>query len=394
MNIFKLPDLGEGLMEVELLEWQVTPGETVKEDDPLLSVETAKAIVDIPSPVSGKVVRCYGAVGDILHVGDPVVEFDTGESQLPLSQPSTGGKGEACAAQEEDSGSVVGRVETGSQVLNEESSAGTFSAAKTAAGAASGVKVSPAVRALARQLDVDLSVVTPSGRGGVITSDDVQRVAKILSEVGALQPLRGVRRAMAQSMVKAAAEVVPVTVCDDADIDAWSENQDVTVRLIRALVAGCRAQPSLNVWYDSHSMGRRLIEKIDVGIALDTAEGLFVPVLRDVGNAEPSELRARINVMKEDVRSRRIPPEELRGNTITLSNFGLFGGRYADPIVLPPTVAILGAGRLRDEVVAVDGQPAVHRIIPLSLTFDHRAVTGGEATRFLAAVMEDLNKSS
>jgi len=389
MNIFKLPDLGEGLMEVELLEWQVAPGETVKEDDPLLSVETAKAIVDIPSPVSGKVVRCYGAVGDILHVGDPVVEFDTDETQLSSSQPRTGGEGESSPVKEEDAGSVVGRVETGSQVLKEESSAGV-----KAAGAASGVKVSPAVRALARQLEVDLSVVTPSGSGGVITSDDVQRVAKILSEVGALQPLRGVRRAMAQSMSKAAAEIVPVTVCDDADIDAWGENQDVTVRLIRALVAGCRAQPSLNAWYDSHSMGRRLIEKVDLGVALDTDEGLFVPVLRDVGNAEAGDLRARINIMKEAVLSRRIPPEELRGNTITLSNFGLFGGRYAAPIVLPPTVAILGAGRLRDEVVAVDGKPAVHRIIPLSLTFDHRAVTGGEATRFLAAVMEDLNKSS
>jgi 2-oxoisovalerate dehydrogenase E2 component (dihydrolipoyl transacylase) len=389
MNIFKLPDLGEGLMEVELLEWQVAPGEVVKEDDPLLSVETAKAIVDIPSPVSGKVVRCYGAVGDILHVGDPVVEFDADDAQLPSSQPSTGGEGKSSPAKEEDAGSVVGRVETGSQVLKEESSAGV-----KAAGAASGVKVSPAVRALARQLEVDLSVVTPSGSGGVISSDDVQRVAKILSEVGALQPLRGVRRAMAQSMTKAAAEIVPVTVCDDADIDAWGENQDVTVRLIRALVAGCRAQPSLNAWYDSHSMGRRLIEKVDVGIALDTAEGLFVPVLRDVGNAEAGALRARINVMKEAVRSRRIPPEELRGNTITLSNFGLFGGRYANPIVLPPTVAILGAGRLRDEMVAVAGKPAVHRIIPLSLTFDHRAVTGGEATRFLAAVMEDLNQAS
>jgi len=392
MNIFKLPDLGEGLMEVELLEWHVAAGKDVKEDEPLLSVETAKAIVDIPSPVSGKVVRCYGAVGDILHVGDPVVEFDTTETQLSSPQPDSGGEGEPSPVKEEDAGSVVGRVETGSQVLKEESSAGTFAGAK-AGGAASGVKVSPAVRALARQLEVDLSVVTPSGSGGVISSDDVQRVAKILSEVGALQPLRGVRRAMAQSMTKAAAEVVPVTVCDDADIDAWDENQDVTVRLIRALVMGCRAQPSLNAWYDSHSMGRRFIGKVDLGIALDTDDGLFVPVLRDVGNAEAGDLRARINVMKEAVQSRRIPPEELRGNTITLSNFGQFGGRYADPIVLPPTVAILGAGRLRDEVVAVGGQPAVHRIIPLSLTFDHRAVTGGEATRFLAAVMEDLNKS-
>jgi len=393
MNIFKLPDLGEGLMEVELLEWQVAPGDTIKEDEPLLSVETAKAIVDIPSPVSGKVVRCYGAVGDILHVGDPVVEFETDKAQFSSPQAATGGNDETHLAKEEDAGSVVGRVETGSQVLKEESSAGTFAGSK-AGGAASGVKVSPAVRALARQLEVDLSVVTPSGSGGVISSDDVQRVAKILSEVGALQPLRGVRRAMAQSMTKAVAEVVPVTVCDDADIDAWDENQDVTVRLIRALVMGCRAQPSLNAWYDSHSMGRRLIEKVDVGIALDTGDGLFVPVLRDVGNAEADELRTRINVMKEAVQSRRIPPEELRGNTITLSNFGQFGGRYADPIVLPPTVAILGAGRLRDEVVAVDGLPAVHRIIPLSLTFDHRAVTGGEATRFLSTVMEDLNKPS
>jgi len=390
MNIFKLPDLGEGLMEVELLEWHVAPGDEVKEDQPLLSVETAKAIVDIPSPVSGKVVRCYGAVGDILHVGDPVVEFDAEDVEITSQKASPSGDRAASKIKEADAGSVVGRVETGSQVLKEESSTG----AKAGTGAATGVKVSPAVRALARQLEVDLSVVTPSGRDGIITSEDVQRVAKILGEVGALQPLRGVRRAMAQAMTKAAAEVVPVTVSDDADIHAWAAGEDVTIRLIRALVAGCREQPSLNAWYDNHSIGRRLIEKIDVGIALDTADGLFVPVLRDVGSADAKNLRSRIEVMKEAVRSRRIPPEELRGNTITLSNFGLFGGRYANPVVSPPTVAILGAGRLRDEVVAVDGKPAVHRIIPLSLTFDHRAVTGGEATRFLARVMEDLSKTS
>lgn len=383
MNIFKLPDLGEGLMEVELLEWHVAPGDVVTEDQDLLSVETAKAIVDIPSPVSGKVVRCYGSVGDILHVGDPVVEFVTEDMDVADTEKKDNA---VTVPQEADAGSVVGRVETSSQVLKEETSTGVK--------AVTGVKVSPAVRALARQLEVDLSVVTPSGREGIITSEDVQRVAKILNEVGALQPLRGVRRAMAQAMSKAAAEVVPVTVSDDADINAWDAGQDVTVRLIRALVAGCKKEPSLNVWYDSHSMGRRLIDKIDVGIALDTADGLFVPVLRDVGKANPADLRARLEVMKKDVRSRRIPPEELRGNTITLSNFGLFGGRYADPVVLPPTVAILGAGRLRDEVVAIDGQPVVHRIIPLSLTFDHRAVTGGEATRFLVTVMDDLSKPS
>lgn len=381
MNIFKLPDLGEGLMEVELLEWHVAPGELVKEDQPLLSVETAKAIVDIPSPVSGKVVRCYGEAGDILHVGDPVVEF---EPEVTVSDSAAEGPKDKDSSNKPDAGSVVGRVESSGQVLREETPTGTR--------VASGVKVSPAVRALARQMDVDLSVVTPSGQGGVITSEDVQRVAKILAEVGPLVPLRGVRRAMAQSMSKAAAEVVSVTVCDDADIHAWAEDEDTTVRLIRALVAGCKNEPSLNAWYDSHSMGRRLIEKIDLGIALDTPDGLFVPVLRDVGHAESKALRARIEVMKQDVRSRRIPPEELRGHTITLSNFGSFGGRYADPVVLPPTVAILGAGKMREEVVAFEGAPAIHRIIPLSLTFDHRAVTGGEATRFLMTVIEDLGK--
>jgi pyruvate dehydrogenase E2 component (dihydrolipoamide acetyltransferase) len=385
MNIFKLPDLGEGLTEVELLEWHVAPGEMVREDQPLLSVETAKAIVDIPSPVTGQVVRCYGEAGDILHVGDPVAEFDAAGAVSKAASEPPGQQAEA-VSEKRDAGSVVGRVESGSQVLREETSTGVK--------ASVGVKASPAVRALARQLEVDLSVVTPSGAGGVITSEDVQRVAKILSEVGALEPLRGVRRAMAQSMSKAAAEVVSVTVCDDADIHAWKAGEDATVRLIRALVSGCRQEPALNAWYDSHSMGRRLIKKIDVGIALDTPEGLFVPVLRDVGDADAAALRARIDVMKEDVRSRRIPPEELRGNTITLSNFGSFGGRYADPVVLPPTVAILGAGKMREAVVAVDSKPVVHRIIPLSLTFDHRAVTGGEATRFLMTVIEDLEKST
>src|SRR6185503_12194804 len=119
-------------------------------------------------------------------------------------------------------------------------------------------------------------------------------------------------------------------------------------------------------------------------------DGLFVPVLRDVGRRTPEDLRAGLERLRRDVRARTIPPEELRGYTFILSNFGTFGGRYANPIVQPPTVGILGAGRVREQVVAVGGQPAVHPVLPLSLTFDHRAVTGGEATRFLHAVVKDL----
>jgi pyruvate dehydrogenase E2 component (dihydrolipoamide acetyltransferase) len=256
--------------------------------------------------------------------------------------------------------------------------------------ATAAIKTTPAVRALARQLDVELTMVTPSGTDGVITATDVQRVAKILTEVGPAEILRGVRRAMAQNMTLAQSEVAAATVIDDADIEAWLPGADVTVRLVRALVAGCYVEPGLNAWFESRTLGRRLLKKIDVGIAVDLPDGLFVPVLRDAANRDAADLRRGLDRMRADLVARRIPPEEMRGNTITLSNFGMIGGKYSAPIVMPPTVTILSAGRIRQQVVAVTGVPAVHRVLPLSLTFDHRVVTGGEAARFLAAAIDDL----
>ncbi|RPI40522.1 MAG: 2-oxo acid dehydrogenase subunit E2, partial [Betaproteobacteria bacterium] len=164
----------------------------------------------------------------------------------------------------------------------------------------------------------------------------------------------------------------------------------ILLRLIRALIAGVRAEPGLNAWFDSKTVGRHIIKKVDLGLAVDTPEGLFVPVLRNADALTPAELEAELARLIADTQARRVPPEELRGNTITLSNYGTIAGRYASPVVVPPTVAILGAGRVRDEVVARNRQPVVHRVLPLSLTFDHRCVTGGEAGRFLAAVISDL----
>lgn len=362
MNIFKLPDLGEGLVEAEVVKWLVAQGDEIKADQLLVSVETAKALVDIPSPQSGRILKLYGEPGDIIHTGDPLVEFEV-----------QGGA---------DKGSVVGEVRVGRETLSDKPLG--------IGGTSVGLKATPAVRALAHRMDVDLSIVTPTGPDATITAEDVQRAARVLAEVGPMEPLRGVRRTMARSLAQAHAEVVAVTICDDADIDAWSQGTDTTLRLIRALIAGCKQEPSLNAWYDGQHIGRRLLQKIDVGIATDTEEGLFVPVLRDVANRDAVSLRSGLDAMKAAVKARKIPPEELRGYTITLSNFGTFGGRYADPIIVPPTVAIMGAGRIRPQVVAVDGKPVVHRIIPISLTFDHRAVTGGEAARFLVAMLKDL----
>ena len=242
--------------------------------------------------------------------------------------------------------------------------------------ATAAIKATPAVRALARQLDVELTMVTPSGTDGVITAADVQRVAKILADVGPAEYLRGVRRAMAQNMTLAQSEVAAATVIDDADIQAWlpghRRHGPPGARAGRRMQCGT---PGLNAWFESQTLGRRVLKKIDVGIAVDLPDGLYVTVLRDAANRDAADLRRGLDRMRADLVARRIPPEEMRGNTITLSNFGMIGGKYAAPIVIPPTVAILGAGRISQQVVAVSGVPAVHRMLPLSLTFDHRVVT-------------------
>ena len=363
MKIFKLPDLGEGLQEAEIVQWHITAGDTVKTDQPMVSVETAKAIVDIPAPYDGKVSRLYGNPGDIAHTGAPLVAFE--------------GEGE-------DAGTVVGQVEVAKQAVRE------TPMAAAPAPAAAGIKAIPAVRMLARKLNLDLAMVTPTGADGMITQGDVQRAARILAETGPIELLRGIRRAMAQNMMLANSEVASATIMDDADIHAWHADERVMLRLIRAIVAACRAEPSLNAWYDSQRIGRYVVAKVDLGIAVDTPDGLLVPVLRNVGERGPEDVRRALADLVRDARARKVPPEELRGHTITLSNFGTIAGRYASPVVVPPTVAIVGAGRIRDQVVAAEGAPAVHRVIPLSLTFDHRAVSGGEAGRFLAAMMADL----
>jgi pyruvate dehydrogenase E2 component (dihydrolipoamide acetyltransferase) len=364
MKVFKLPDLGEGLQEAEIVTWHVAVGDQVVADQPMVSVETAKALVDIPVPYAGKIARLFGKPGDIAHLGAPLVGFEGEHTK-------------------QDTNTVVGRVEATGQVITEQ----PLAPASTA-----GIKVTPAVRALARKSNVDLAMVTPTGADGLITAADVQRAARILAEAGPLELLRGTRRFMAQAMSLAQAEVAGATIMDDADIEAWKPHTRILLRLIRALVAGVRAEPALNAWYDSRAVGRHVLNKIDLGLAVDSPDGLFVPVLRGVEARTPEDLRQAVGKLIADTQARRVPPEDLRGNTITLSNYGAIAGRYASPVVVPPTVAILGAGKIRDEVVAVNRQSAVHRILPLSLTFDHRCVTGGEAGRFLAAVIDDLQR--
>lgn len=399
MTIFNLPDLGEGLAEAEIVRWHVNVGDTVAVDQPMLAVETAKAVVEVPAPFSGVVKTLHGQPGDVIATGAPLIEFEGGSSR-----PSAA-----------DSGTVVGNVPTSDDELIETAYAGrhahsghgsygtnTNASVSAPTHSANGrLRAAPAARALAKKLGVDLARLSGTGRGGVIIVDDVIAHSNIARGPAAHSPtfnggekLRGVRRAMAQSMTLARDTVTNCTIFDDADLHHWREGQDFTTRLLRAIAAGCQAEPALNAWFDGTTQSRRLMQHVHIGMAVDTPEGLLVPVIRDVGSRSATELRTEIDRLKRAARDRTVAPEDLRDVTIMLSNFGMIAGRYATPVVVPPTVAILGSGRLSRDVIAVEDRIEAHLRMPLSLTFDHRCVTGGEAARFLAAVLRDLEKDT
>ncbi len=478
-KVFYLPDLGEGLPDAEIVEWHVKVGDVVRLDEPMVSMETAKAVVEVPAPFSGKVVKLAGAAGDVVATGAMLAEVeidpslpqradaqDTGHHHgggdahkgagAPVPAEHTRDDGDAITVNASDDGGEIPASDTPAPKGEVRADAGTVVGAMQSsdrvhveqATSVGGVKAMPAVRALAKKMGVDLSRVQATGAGGVITLADVKGAASsktiptpalslkereqylrqassappIPSErqpgprttppSPALQgdgrgadgsrvtaafdtdaPIRGVRRNMVRSMSAAHAEVVPTTLMDDADLHAWRSGEDLMARLIRALVAGARAEPALNSWLNAKEGTLRRHSRVDVGIAVDSPDGLFVPSLRGADIRDAASLRAELNRLRDGVKNRSLAPEEMRDYTLMLSNFGVFAGKYATPVVVPPCVCIVGAGRLHHAVVPVLGGLETHRNLPLSLTFDHRAATGGEAARFLRAVIDDLQRT-
>jgi len=363
MRYFKLPDLGEGLHEAEIVEWHIQAGDDVKADQIIVSVETAKAIVDVPSPQDGQIAALFGQPGDMIHIGEPLVEF---------------------VGEQEDSGTVVGKMQQHAVEEQDHFIIGSRHGHRHAP------RATPAIRALATRLGVNLNEVNASGPNGLITTADIERSAKLMAEKGHAEAFKGVRRSMALAMTKAHAEVVKVTVQDDAEISNWRIGQHPTVRMVRAIVRACQAEPALNAWYDGANISRRVLDKIDIGIAVDTPDGLFVPVLRDAAAKPNDALRNELNRLIEGTKQRSLQPGEFLNASISLSNFGTIAGKYADPVVVPPTVAIVGVGHLFQAPVVRNNEITIGKILPVSLSFDHRACTGGEAARFLKCLIEDL----
>ena len=379
MSTFNLPDLGEGLQDAEIVAWHVSEGDHVVVDEPLISVETEKAVVEVPSPRSGYIKHLLGKPHERLKVGAPMVEFDE--------------------APHVDTGTVVGQLNEKPDTQAAAPAPLNVIAAKqtSATSALPHVKVfaSPAVRALAHQRGVDLTRIAGSGPDGTITRTDIERVSGGGKAVAGAVALTGIRRSMAVNMVKAHAEVVPATIWDEADIGSWwTGHDDITIRLIRAVAAGCLAEPILNSRYDGQAMTLQTLDRIDLGVAVDFEGGLIVPVVRDAGACEPSALRTEVNRLKTAARARSVSVADLRNPTITLSNFGTMAGLQAALVVLPPQVAIVGAGRIFQQAVLRGSSFTFTHVLPLSLTFDHRVATGGEAGRFLKAMIDDLQKSA
>lgn len=403
MTTFNLPDLGEGLPEAEIVAWLVKEGDHVELDQPMLSVETAKAVVEVPSPYTGTIARLHAKAGDTVQTGKPLVDFD-----LPAGAAAQSASGQRPAASGQPAGPTAGQgMVVGHMASSDEEFVDRAIAGGTRRRASQErVRAAPAVRILAKRLGVQLISCRATGRHGLISVDDVLNVANIgTARARAVTPgvpgltdadrLRGARKAMSNSMSLSRDEVAMCTIFDDADIEAWGSNRaDITPRLIRAIVAGAQAEPGLNALFDPAGPSRKIMEQVHLAIAVDTSEGLIVPVLKDVGAQSTEQLRAALNGLKERTRNRTVAPDEMRDYTFTLSNFGTLAGRYATPLVVPPTVAILASGKLQRDVVAGETGPEIHTRLPLSLTFDHRCITGGEACRFLAAVIADLAKAA
>ncbi len=373
MKIFYLPDLGEGLAEAEIREWYVKVGDEVKVDQPLVSMETAKAVVDVPSPQAGKIAALHGKPNDIIQTGAALVSYEGAE------------------AVQADKGSVVGQLPSSASAWDDGDV--IIGAAPTTTAA---IKAMPAARLLATELKIDLANIKGTGPQGLITVQDVKHVHATTPSVaftGETETLHGVRRMMAQAMSQSHREIVPVTIVEDVDITHLPEKTDITVLLMQAMSAAAKAEPALNAWYDGKTFMRQCFDEVNIGMAVDSEEGLFVPVIHSAEKKSPVELRAKINEYKISVKDRSIAGADMQGATVTLSNFGTITGRYATPIIVPPAVAILGCGRSRATPVVHDGQLKPGRVMPLSLTFDHRAATGGEATRYLGAVVAYLQNA-
>ena len=355
---FRLPDLGEGLTEGEVARWLVTEGQEVAEDDPLVEIQTDKATVEIQSPYAGTVLKILVAEGEVAPVGTELVFIgEPGEALPEPPAPAT---------------KPSGTVSQGLPVVAVDANAPR-------------VQATPVVRRIAQELGVDLAAVAGSGAGGRITEDDVRAAASEQpGSEGRREPLRGVRRVIAGHMARAHREVPPVTWVEECDFE------DVALeRLLPTVVKACADAlidfPELNARLDGDAI--LYLDRYDIGIAVQTDDGLVVPVVRSANTKSVDQLALEIAALAERARAGSLGAEDLRGSTFTVTSAGKLAGLFQTPIVNHPEVAILSIGRVAPRAVVHDDAVVVRRTGTVAITFDHRVVDGARAAAFGLAVI-------
>lgn len=386
---FKLPDLGEGITEGEVVKWKVKEGDSVEEHQVVLDLETDKAIVEVPSPRKGKVIKLNKAEGETVQVGEVLLTIELeGEAVAPApSAPAVEAR--------PPSVSVVGTLPEAEEVL-----------------------ASPKARSLAKKLGIDVSKVTGTGPGGAVTEKDVTAYSGAKAEKAEVRetlgpdrfgpvervPIKGVRKAITKNLLASQRSAAFVTGMDDADVtDLWDlrEREGRVARergvhltflpfFMKAVQHALKSHPFLNASVDEQREEIIVKKYYNIGVAVDTPDGLMVSVVKNVDKKTILELAGELQELSKKARDRKITLEELKGSTFTISNYGTFGGTYATPIINYPDVAILGTGKISERPWVRNGAIAIRRILPLSITFDHRVVDGREAALFLSKVVKYL----
>jgi pyruvate dehydrogenase E2 component (dihydrolipoamide acetyltransferase) len=363
---FKLPDLGEGLTEGEIARWLVEEGQDIAEDEPLVEIATDKTTVEIPSPAGGTVSSILVAEGEVVPVGTVLVVI--------------GGDGGGPAPQQVQQEQQVQQVQR--------------AAPERPSSAAEKVRATPLVRKVAADLGVDLATVSGSGPQGRITEEDVRRAAggqPAVEAEGERVPLRGVRRQMFEHLTRAHREIPAVTwveECDFSDVDL----KRLVPLVLQAVTESLREYPELNARVDGGELV--LLERYDLGVAVQTEQGLVVPVVHGCGGLSPDELDAEVRRLAEAAQAGTLTPEELRGGTFTVTSAGKSAGLFVTPLINHPEVAILGVHRIEERPVVRDGEVAVRRMGNVSVTFDHRVIDGKRAADFGLAVIGRLESPS
>lgn len=437
----KFPDVGEGITEGTLVKWLVKEGDEIKADQAVAEIETDKAIVEIPSPKAGKVAKLYGKEGDVIKVGStlaslalPGEEVKPPEAKPPEAKPP-GVKPLEVKPPEMRPTEEVKPAEPSREIKPSEIK--PSEEIKLPKPPEEGKKpekpkempgrvlATPSTRRLARELGVDISKVEGTGPGGRVTDEDVRRFSEAkpearpevkppeaapseaAPEIKAMEEriaIKSIRKTIGERMVQSKFTAPHVTSMDEADVTELvklrekekkaAEEKGIKLTylafVVKAVTVALKQHPYLNASIDSRKNEIVLKHYYNIGVAVDTPEGLMVPVIKNADQKSIMELAQETEKLAEEARTRKIKLADLKGNTFTITNIGSIGGIFSTPIINPPDVAILGVHRIRDMAVVIDGEVKVRKILPLVISFDHRALDGAQAARFMNTLIEHL----